>query len=503
MKMTMRWAALAIFLAAPAGAVRAQDHSALWGAAGEKWSAESRLPDFSFAGYRCGEKEIPTVRQVVNVRAFGAKGDGKTDDTEAVIKAIAAAASGAVFLPAGRYKITKILTIAKSGVVLRGAGADKTTLVFPKPLNDIKPNWGATTSGKRTSNYSWSGGLVWFRGSLQSKTLTKIVGRAKRGQRELRVQSAAGLAPGQWVIVALRDDANKSLLRHLYSGDPGNTAKIKPASHKTTLACRITAVKPGRVAIDRPLPFDIEPAWTPELRRFAPTVTESGIENIAFEFPARAYGGHFTESGYNAIAFSNVAHCWARNIRIINADSGVIAGGYFCTIRGITFASPTVRPARGDVIGHHGIYLRRNDNLFTEFDFQVRFIHDITVSHNAGNVCSNGKGVDLCFDHHKRAPYANLFTNIDIGAGTRMWRCGGGRDLGRNSGAHETFWNIRAACPQGHPGGFGPATMNLVGLHTDRPAKCDPAGVWFEPIDPTRIRPQNLHAAQLARRLRR
>ncbi|MGZ8920969.1 MAG: hypothetical protein ACXW3L_08290, partial [Limisphaerales bacterium] len=32
------------------------EHSELWGAAGEKWDARSRLPDFSFAGYHRGEK---------------------------------------------------------------------------------------------------------------------------------------------------------------------------------------------------------------------------------------------------------------------------------------------------------------------------------------------------------------------------------------------------------------------------------------------------------------
>ncbi|MHC4253938.1 MAG: hypothetical protein ACYS9X_32895, partial [Planctomycetota bacterium] len=149
------------------------------------------------------------------------------------------------------------------------------------------------------------------------------------------------------------------------------------------------------------------------------------------------------------------------------------------------------------------IYLQRGDNLFTNFDFRVKFIHDISVSHCSGNVISNGKGVDICFDHHKRAPFENLFTNIDIGAGSRMYRCGGGRSLGRHSGARETFWNIRARKPQSHPGGFGPASMNFVGIATKERSVKDEKGRWFEAIPPAKLVPQNLHEAQLARRLKR
>ncbi len=59
------------------------DTSALWGEQGEKWSAQSRLPDFSFAGYHCGEDPIPRVAVAASIRDFGARGDGVTDDTTA------------------------------------------------------------------------------------------------------------------------------------------------------------------------------------------------------------------------------------------------------------------------------------------------------------------------------------------------------------------------------------------------------------------------------------
>lgn len=64
----------------------------------------------------------PTARlAVVTDPAYGAKGDGITDDTAAVKKALAAMAQGGgtVFLPAGAYRITAPLTVP-TGVELRG-----------------------------------------------------------------------------------------------------------------------------------------------------------------------------------------------------------------------------------------------------------------------------------------------------------------------------------------------------------------------------------------------
>jgi hypothetical protein len=187
-----------------------------------------------------------------------------------------------------------------------------------------------------------------------------------------------------------------------------------------------------------------------------------------------------------------------RNIRIVNADSGIFVGAKFCTLSGVTFVS---KRGGGDT-GHHGICLGGTDNLFTRFRFETRFIHDLTLSCNyAGNVFSNGSGIDLNFDHHKRAPYENLFTNLDVGKGTRMWRCGGGGSLGKNCGARGTFWNIRSKRPLRYPPkGFGPVSMNLVALQTDQPSVKNLKGKWFEAIDPLKIQPQNLHEAQLARR---
>lgn len=69
--------------------------------------------------------------QNYDAKAYGAKGDGTTDDTAAIQSAINAAASnggGKVYLSPGTYLVSSSLTITSNGVSLVGAGISTTTL---------------------------------------------------------------------------------------------------------------------------------------------------------------------------------------------------------------------------------------------------------------------------------------------------------------------------------------------------------------------------------------
>ncbi|MBI1336605.1 MAG: family 16 glycosylhydrolase [Phycisphaera sp.] len=475
-------------------------YSMLWGEHGEKWSPDSRLPNFSFAGYHSGEDPLPNVKVAANVRDFGAVGDGGHDDTPAFLDAVKATHAGAILIPAGRYKITQIVEIKKPNVVLRGEGPGKTVLFFPTPLETLRPNPSQTTGGKPTSGYSWGGGLLWINGAVGMDTISPIVNETQRGDRVLQLASPpVGIQTGDRVTVQMTDDADKSLLSHIYSGDPGDTGKInKPITIR--FVSRVAKIDGSTVTLERPLRLDIRKQWQPTLRQFKPNVTECGVEDLAIEFPLTPYRGHFSEVGYNGIAINGAADCWVRNVRISNSDSGVYVRGYFCTVDGLVIDSQ--RPPSGGYTGHHGID-GGTDCVVTDFDIQTRFHHDLSVSGgNSGNVFKNGRGVDMTLDHHKRAPYENLFSNIDLGEGNVTWKCGGGESLGKNSGARETFWNLRAKQNQSWPPrNFGPDSMNLVGVQTDMPSLLEPDGKWFEAIPPDQLQPVELHAAQLNRRL--
>lgn len=492
---------LALILLRASAVFAGDTTSALWGKSGESWQPTSRLPDFSFAGYHRGEASLPADPPVrANVRDFGAVGDGKHDDTAAFKSAIEKTEAGVIAIPAGRYLLTDILDIRKPNLVLRGAGAAKTTLYFPKFLDDIRPSMGHTTTGEATSNYSWSGGFIWVRGDYASRDLATITATAQRGDTTLSLSSTAALKAGQEIEIRQDDDPQNSLATYLYANDPGPLKQLKGKT-RVSLTTRIRSITGDRITFDRPLRWDVQPRWRPRIYRYEPAVTEVGIEGLRFEFPMIPYAGHFTEKGHNAIALTDVANCWVRDIVIDHCDSGIFVGGRFCTVQDVVYHSDRAVDKQ-KCTGHHGFEISGDDNLFTRFHYETRFIHDITVEHAAGNVISHGSGIDLSLDHHKYASHANLFTDLDAGAGTRLWMCGGGADLGKNSAAWETFWNIRAQKPQTWPPAtFAPDLINLVGVRTDQPTATNPTGRWFEAIPPSNLTPQNLHESQLQKRL--
>lgn len=82
-------------------------------------------------GYIGGTSDI-----FVNVQDYGAKGDGVTDDTAAVLAALASVSGNAtIFFPSGNYIVGQISTGIKSGITLRGEGYRSTTLTCKTGTN--------------------------------------------------------------------------------------------------------------------------------------------------------------------------------------------------------------------------------------------------------------------------------------------------------------------------------------------------------------------------------
>lgn len=496
----------ALALASP-GLAQQAEYSQLWGEHGEDWNAQSRLPDFSYAGYHHGERELPEVKQVTNVRDFGAVGDGETDDTAAIQKAIDATENGALYFPPGRYKLTEVLHVKRSNVVLRGAGPDQTELWCPMGLNEIDPVNARTSTGKKTSPYSFGSGFINVTGDYREQTLARIVAEAQRGDDTVQVASTDGLEVGQRVRVIAHETEDQSLKTYLYSGDPGDIRKGK--DYGARMVMRIVAIDGNRVRFNRPLRYPTRTEWQPEIVSFRPTITEVGIEDLRFTFPNRPYEGHFKEMGCNAIEMNDVSDCWIRNVRIHNGDLGINLMGCGNTLDQIVISAD---PERGmetayvqSCTGHHGIQLKHaQDNLVTRFDFRTSYIHDLSLEDSSGNVFSAGRGDNLALDHHKDTSHENLFTDIDCGKGTRVWYHGGGHSLGRPCAAWGTFWNLHADTRINPPPvSWGPKTMNFVGLRSQlvQNSVLEPDGWWIETIHPAKLQPQDLHQAQLERRL--
>ncbi len=495
--------------------------SQLWGVAGEKWTPESRLPDFSFAGYRRGEEAFRIPPSSISVADFGAKGDGRTDDTAAFKRASASGQGKVILIPAGRFVLSDILEIHSSNLVLRGAGSGRTVLLFTRSLEALRPRPVKNDGGTPTSGWSWGGGLITigdpnkrgiepyegsrritaYGGSTSSGEFTRITAPALRGANRLTLEKPLFKA-GDEVELMVRDTADKSLLNYLYHNQTGNMTGLK--NWQCRQIFRVQAVAGNQVKLDRGLRFDVRSEWKPTLEPFHPAVTDVGLEGVSFEFPATPYAGHFKEAGWNPVAIrASAAHCWLKDLIIRNGDNGpFLEGCAFCTIDGIRVLADPSRKGRDGKNGHHGITLEGDDCLCTHFSMETQFVHDLTVQSALGCVFSSGRAVNLNMDHHCWASYENLYTNIDAGSGARLFESSGGGDRGLHTAAGATFWNIRAQKTVTWPRGFGPDAINLIGLPVSDPQTLSATGRWLERIPPDRLQPANLHAAMLARRLK-
>ncbi len=488
-------------------------YSTLWGVAGEKSTPAGRLPDFSYSGYHAGEAKIPSPPASWDLKKdFHAAGDGRTDDTQALLNAIQSIKSGVLFIPQGTYVIAKDIDVTRGNLILRGAGSKETVLLFPHSLNDL---YGNKPQGGQ-SQWAFRPGLINFIGKdpITSETrLASVTADAKRGDRTLKISAPVSIQKGQWVRLVESDPAKGSaaagsLIRYLY----GNLSEPGPgligARSAVRFLSRVKSVSEKQIELERPLPYDVRAEWGPEIHAFVPSVQEVGVEHLSLHFPWTPYPGHFKENGYNGLFFDGVSQCWVNDVEIQNSDYGIsLDATNFCTVSNVTLtttASRAVNAAAGGANGHHGIDVAHGtENLVTNFDVQTKFVHDISVEWYAlHTVFSKGRGVDLNMDHHREANYSSLFSELDCGAGTRPFNSGGSGDRGAHSGAYSTYWNIRAtsrfALP---PADFGPL-LNFIGVATSAKTSASPNQWLLEQIAPERLCPGELQEAMRKERIK-
>lgn len=456
----------------------------------------SRLPDYSYAGCHDGERPIPNVPVATSVKDHGAKGDGMTDDTAAFQKAIQSLGrdGGAVLVPAGRYVIGDPVVIDRPNVVLRGQGPDKTVLVVPKSLQQLHPV--GMREGEKLG-YAFGGAFVAIRGQVKGEKLAEVASEARRGDRELVLSAPAKVKPGD--VVRLLMNNAPSLGRYLH-GDLFDSG-VATASHKNFVdfTAHVVAVDGAKITLDRPLRTDVRGDWKPEVWSYRPTVTESGVESLSFEFPGVPKKKHLQEEGFNAVQFINADNCWVRDVTVIDGDIGVkLDGSRNCTVSGVVVKAAK----RKDPTGHHALWASSHsqDCLFDNFDIQTQFVHDLSVEGFAnGCVFMRGRGVALNLDHHRNGPYGNLFTALKTRDVSRLWQSSGRGDRGPHSAGWETVWGVA------YETGKLPALpdwplLNVVDVRGYAGKSPSDNGPWVEPRGPAAAG-ENLYMYQLRERV--
>ena len=471
--------------------------SALWGASGQSYRKEGPLADFSWAGYHAGG-DLPSARPIANVLDFGVRGDGKSDDTAAFQRAIDEAATGVLLVPRGRYRLAGQLNIRRSGLVLRGegTGAEGTILQFSSSLADLQ----GLVALPETNKLSWSGGLIQVAPKGSEHSLTSVTQIARRGERRLRVADAKSIHSGDVLVLRLSEDSERSLEQHLL-GEPDPKRTIA-APLLSTCAARILdwtfqvdSVDGDEVVISQPLRTDVRLTWAPKVWQ-VPFLHDVGIEHLVIDFPSTPYPGHHRERGYNAIDLSqNVVDAWVRDVEIRNCDSGLFVGrrSKWITVTALRFISSRPADPEGNQ-GHHGVALSGcSEVLVTDLNFGAEFVHEMTVTHRAmGNVFSGPvKGGVLDIDHHRDAPFENLFQNL---SGNLHLQDGGSKCYGPPSGARNTYWGVDGLTL---PVWLGSGAVVVGDLAPNTKEARSPAA-WIEAVPG--LEPRDLRAAQWRRR---
>jgi autotransporter-associated beta strand protein len=344
-------------------------------------------------------------------------------------------------------------------------------------------------------------------GAETTTKLADITIDTSRGSKVLTVSSTAGLSVGQTIRLTMTDP-DGSLGRHIHA-DHLDAHPTLVGRRLVRFPSKIAAISGNEITLERPLRHDVKTQWSPEIRSFSGQLEEVGLEGFKMEFPTRVYGGHFQEDGFNGIWMDGVANSWIRDVTVHNFENGImIERSLFSTVDNVFLTADVAnrRNVSGTYYtGHHGIQLRRSDDcMVSNFSIPTRTYHDLTVEDTTGCVYMKGSGVDVNFDHHTYLPHENLFTEINIGTGTRHFASSGSRNP--ESAARETLWNVSSTnsvttLPNPSPSrGLWPQP-NFIGFKTTLATSRDPVLPWIEAIVPANLTPANLYDAQLARRL--
>ncbi|KLE32492.1 hypothetical protein AAW00_13190 [Aurantiacibacter luteus] len=515
------------------------------------------LPDFSYAGYEYGVAPIPHVAREIAVAEYGAVPDDGIDDSAAIQRALAAAhaLTGPVrvqFAP-GRYILSDILWIERSGIVVAGMGSGEggTELYMPRPLNQMDDD--GTLDELRQylvqydkrerqrdanldvlfSEWSWSGGFIWtrFPGGRHATYLDEYdppietvatIRSGARGTREIEVVDPAALAVGDVLQIHWHNRAgeNGPLIASIYGEDRegfpvGDRHWMLPDRPLVRQATRIEAIAGTRVTIADPLLHDVSDALPAYFAKWD-HISDVGIQDLAFVFPPSPYFGHHNEAGFNAIYFTGVHNGWISNLRIENADSGVLTDD----LAAVTIADVVTE---GDHPAHYAVHMGNVHNvLVTGNEVFNPTVHTFSFNTQATrSVYHRSTGWEQpTLDQHAGANHQNLYDDMTVhvraaagddgeGSSYELFKAGGAGYWVPGHGRYNTVWNLSVVVESGAAPGetvtlvenSGGPDARLVGTHGNRPLAIDyePAP-YIEGLNQRQLAVPSLLDFQLRRR---
>lgn len=259
--------------------------------------------DYSTCGYHASETAIPDVANAVYVEC----GDGdmhdilqKAIDYVSSLKPDKNGRRGAVLLGAGTFNIDKPLRICASGVVLRGSGQDKTTII------------------KRGID---RGALLYIEGDMNmdgGDTIAVNGAKVPAGTTTLTLATTKGLQSGDRIRI-IRPSTREwieSLGCHDFGGGLDYTG-WKPGDIDITWDRTIVSATGNDITIDAPITTTLDAKYG---RGFVVTghnrgeITECGVENMTLASEHNQWNPKDEDHCWDAIWIDKARDCWVRRM---------------------------------------------------------------------------------------------------------------------------------------------------------------------------------------------
>lgn len=402
-----------------------------------KEGTEPILPDFSFAGYHGGVDAIPDIKgPIFDVTQYGAKGDGRTDDQDAIQKTIdaaEAAGGGVVFFPVGTFLVNvdmanrRPILVRKGSIVLRGSGATKggTMLLIDEPTLKVKAGAESDTATESESGEAEPDWMIQVQPEKEAKNrkLGKVVGDTPREAFTLALDKADKIKPGMWVTLYVKGKAMVPDVIAPYTESDLSAEWTR--IHKSGLSLQehhlVKSVDGNQVTLREPVKTAIKAShgWTVSEYQ---NIAEVGIEDICF------VGGwvgkfvhhrsHMDDNGWCGLKLFNVVDSWVRRCAFINFNACIGAeSSAYTSVMEVVLAG---------TMGHVSIDAhRRSTGMFFGL-MEDRMEHQGNLRDTTHGIGAAGSAVATVFwrytmqpkesfDMHGAAPYATLFDAVEGG----------------------------------------------------------------------------------------
>jgi len=274
----------------------------------------NRIPDFSHAGYKNGEADIPEVPVVLEI------GPVQGDNTAHIQTAIDQVSGlspdengfrGTILLKPGLYPIHGVIYIKSSGVVLRGSGEGTSTADNTILLGKFD------TPHQRTLIVIGGNEKTRWRDEVPGSRVNITSEYVPAGSRTIKVEDASKYSEGDNMIIR-HPSTNEWLAAVDYGGTAGDVL-WQPGEIDIYFNRFITRIEGNKIKLDAPLYHEIDHslsqayAW---IFTRSNLVTESGIENLRIDIETN--GGEDEDHIWNGIRFTRVEDCWAKNVTVLH-----------------------------------------------------------------------------------------------------------------------------------------------------------------------------------------